>query len=233
MTSDDTEALTHRHVKDEPAVLRAVDIEVRQGTSHLLPRTSLEVHPGEVAVAVGQPGGGHTALALALAGRIRLDHGQVLLGDPDHPGPPVGSPKVLQRSVMLVDVPGVTEPEGSIPLHTIVGEELAMAGRKASRAAVRDWLEDNALGHHRDSAMDEVPPLSRIIALSRLATLRPGSRFLVLAYPERHGVPPADWLRRGRQLADEGHGVLITASAAVDTAVDAPVFTIGDEGTIR
>ncbi|MDN5896339.1 MAG: hypothetical protein L0H93_20255, partial [Nocardioides sp.] len=67
-------------MKEERPVLRAVDVEVRQGKSHLLPRTSLEVHPGKVAVAVGQPGGGHAALALALAGRIHLDHGSVTLG---------------------------------------------------------------------------------------------------------------------------------------------------------
>ncbi|MDN5896267.1 MAG: hypothetical protein L0H93_19880, partial [Nocardioides sp.] len=176
--------------------------------------------------AVGQPGGGHTALALALAGRIPLDHGSVTLGDDTNI-------TLLQRSVMLVDVPGVTEPEGTIALHTIVGEELAMAGQKASRGAVRHWLEQNDLADHHSSAMDDVPPLLRIIALSRLATMRAHSRFLVLAYPERHGVPPADWLHRGRQLASEGHGVLITASAAVDTTFNGPVFPIGDEGTTR
>lgn len=223
---DTTDLPDARHARDEPPALVAIDIEVRQGKGHLLPRTSLEVRPGRVSVAIGQPGGGHTALALALAGRIRLDHGTVTLGDED-------SAPLLQRSVMLVDIPGVTEPEGSIAFHTIVGEELAMAGHRASRRAVRRWLEENDLAHHHDSAMDDVPPLSRIVALSRLATMRPGSKFLVLAYPERHGVPPADWLRRGRQLADEGHGVLITASAAVDTTFEAPVFPIGDEGAAR
>lgn len=206
--------------------LRVDEIEVHQGRGHLLPRTSLEARAGQVTVALGQPGGGHTALALALAGRIPLDHGTVTLGGDD-------SVKLLQRSVMLVDVPGVTEPEGSIPLHTIVGEELAMAGHKASRAAVRRWLADQGLADHRDSAMDEVPPLDRIIALSRLAALRPDSRFLVLAYPERHGVPPADWLHHVRRLATDGLGVLVTASAAVNTTFTTPVFRIGTEGILR
>lgn len=218
----------HRATESAPeGTLRAADIEVRQGKGHLLPRTSLEIRPSQVTVALGQPGGGHTTLALALSGRIPLDHGSVTLGGDD-------SVRLLQRSVMLVDVPGVSEPDDSIPLHTIVGEELAMAGQKASRGAVRRWLAEQDLADHRDAAMGDVPPLLRITALCRLAAQRPRSRFLVLAYPERHGVPPpADWLHHLRRLATEGHGVLVTASAAINTTFTTPVFRIGTEESPR
>src|SRR5690606_13278829 len=104
----------------------------------LLRRTSLRIAPGEVVVAAGRPGSGHTVIALALAGRIVPSSGQVTLGDTQ-------DPRTLQAQVALVDVPGVTEPEESVPLHVIVGEELAMAGRPARRSAVRKVLAEHGM----------------------------------------------------------------------------------------
>lgn len=206
----------------ETSTLYADDVEVHQNRSVLLPRTTLTLTEGEVAVAIGRPGSGHTALALALAGRLPLTSGQVTFEDSQDP---VG----LQRAVALVDVPGVTEPDGSIPLHAVVGEELAMAGRKASKKAVGQWLADDGLGDHLDAAMDDVPPEARLGALARLAARRPGVRFLVLTYPERHGLSPESFLALAHGLAEEGPGVLVTASSAVDLPPDVHHFTIGPE----
>src|SRR5262245_23316507 len=98
-------------------VLRATNIEVRRHGHHpLLEPTTLFVRTGDVVVAVGEPGHGHTALALALAGRLRVDHGSVSLND-------AAGTKGLQRKVALVDVPGVSAPHNEVPLKTIVGEE--------------------------------------------------------------------------------------------------------------
>lgn len=86
--------------------------------SGLLEPTSVELVAGEVVVAVGRPGHGNVALALALAGRLRLTGGTVALGEDPEPG-------ALQAAVVLVDVPGVTEPDDSVPFRVVVAEELA------------------------------------------------------------------------------------------------------------
>ncbi|WP_067435744.1 GNAT family N-acetyltransferase [Nocardioides jensenii] len=211
---------------DPGAGLHADDVEAHQNKSVLLPRTTLSLAEGEIAVAVGRPGSGHTALALTLAGRLPLAAGQVTLDGSQ-------SPAALQRAVALVDVPGVSEPDDSVPLRTIVGEELAMARRKASSKAVARWLADATMTEHADAAMDDVPAGARVGALARLAAQRPGVRFLVITYPERHGLPPGSWLDLARSLASDGLGVLVTASAAVDLPCDVHRFPIGPEGVAR
>lgn len=214
------------HAVDETAtiekttMLRAVGVRVRQGIRDLLPTTSLTLREGEVAVAVGPPGGGHTSLALALAGRLRLDAGRVELdGD--------ATPRVLQAAVALVDVPGVSEPDEMVPFRTILGEELAMAGRKPSATAIDDWLGEYDLA--TDITTEEVPPAPRLEILGRMASLRPGTRFLVLTYPERLGLPVEDWLAVANDLAEAAPrpGVLVTASAAVVIPAGVRTFTIG------
>src|SRR6266540_1976301 len=194
--------------------LVAVDLEVVD----LLPRTSLRVEPGQVVVAVGPPGPSHVALALALAGRLRLESGSVQI-DGSY------NQDLLQRSVMLVDVPGVTEPDGAVPLKTIVGEELAMAGRKAGRAPVAEWVAERDLDG--SLAMKDVPPVARVRALARLASYRPDARYVVVTSPERHGVPVHAWLDLARTLADDGVGVIVTATNAVDLTSHDLVVTIG------
>ena len=48
---------------------------------------------------------------------------------------------VLRRRVAVVDAPGITEPDDALPVQTVVGEELAIAGHKAGRKAVQEWLD--------------------------------------------------------------------------------------------
>ncbi|MFD2081783.1 hypothetical protein SAMN05421678_117141 [Actinopolymorpha cephalotaxi] len=191
----------------------------------LLPATTLKLFAGSVLVAVGAPGHGHTALALALAGRVRLDEGSIDLdGETD--------PRVLQRAVALVDVPGVSEPDGNVPLRTIVGEELATAGLPASRADVRAWLAERNLDGLAGRKFEEVPAASRTPILAELAARRPGVRFLVATLPERHGHGPDTWAAQAERLTAAGIGVLITAThvaATTLTGLDAPTIHIGDE----
>ena len=119
----------------DDAVLHAEAIAVTRGQQTLLPPTSLSVTPGELTVVAGDPGPAHALLALALAGRLDHASGSVELA---------GSPSraELQKRVALVDVPTVSEPDGAVPLRTIVGEELAMARRPAGRRHVVRWLVD-------------------------------------------------------------------------------------------
>ncbi|AJR18373.1 hypothetical protein GUY44_13445 [Pimelobacter simplex] len=175
----------------------------------LLEPTSLTVVPGEVVVAVGRPGHGNVALALALAGRLPLSSGTVTLGgDPE--------PRRRQRAVVLVDVPGVTEPDDAVPFRVIVGEELALAGLPASRGAATSWLREQHLSDRARARTEDVPAVERLRTLAELGAARPGAAFLVLVSPDRHGLHHRDWWPVAQAAAERGLGVLVTVSDAVD-----------------
>jgi ABC-type hemin transport system ATPase subunit len=210
-------------------VLRASGIEVRGNGRPLLEPTTLSVRTGEIAVVVGEPGHGHTALALALAGRLQVDHGTVSLNAAEEA-------KTLQRMVALVDVPGVSEPDDAVTLRTIVGEEMAMARLRAGRGAVRKWLHGQGIEELADCRIDEIPAAVRTRVLAGLAACREGVRFLVLVLPERLGGVPSEWMGTARVLADIGFGVLVTASPTAAAHVDESLLQwigsewIGSEG---
>ncbi|GAA1542583.1 hypothetical protein [Nocardioides humi] len=177
----------------------------------LLEPTSVELVAGEVTIAVGRPGHGNVALALALAGRLRLTGGAVALAGDTAPGP-------RQQAVVLVDVPGVTEPDDSVPFRVIVAEELALAGRPAGPRAASAWLREHRLGTSPRLRTEDVTPLDRVRSLTELGASRPDARFLVLLSPDRHGLHRRDWWPVARAAADRGLGVLVTVSEAVDLA---------------
>ena len=115
----------------------------------LLEPTTLAVRSGERLLVAGEPGHGHTALALALAGRLKVDAGSVEL-DGERSG------RRLRRAVALVDVPGVSEPDAVLPLRTVVAEELAMAGRSTRRGAVQAFLDERGMGHLAHAQLEAV-----------------------------------------------------------------------------
>ena len=116
----------------------------------LLRPTTLRIGPGEFALVAGDPGDGHTALGLALSGRLRPSTGSVLLDGRD-------AAAELRAKVALVDAPEVNEPEAALTLRTVVGEELAMIGRRGGRKAVADWLVEHGADEHADSRFEHVP----------------------------------------------------------------------------
>lgn len=203
------------------AVLVAAAVGVRRGPRWLLAPTSVTVVPGEVRVVAGDPGHGHTALALALAGRLSVDAGRVSLGRSERP-------KVLQRAVALVDVAGVSEPDDANRVTTVLGEELAMAGQRAGRRRVRRWLAEHQLSGLVGRRMEDVSVADRVTLLARTAALRPGVRFLVLTLPESHGGDVDDWLPTLSGLAADGLGVLVTTSAGVARHLDLPTVALGN-----
>lgn len=203
-----------------PSTLIAEGIEVDGRQRPLLPATSLTLPVGSVAVVVGQPGDGHTALALALAGRLVPDRGKVTLDGRSHAD-------TLQEAVALVDVPGVSEPDDIVSLSTIVGEELAMARRSATRRAVHSWLAGRDLDHLSRHRMEDVPGQHRVRILAELAAQRPGVRFLVITLPERHGELPDLHLDIASTIAGDGYGVLLTVGPAAAGLIHTPVFHLG------
>lgn len=213
-----TKAAVELDLETDIHVLRATNVEVLghgQGQGRpLLDPTTLSVRTGEVVVAVGEPGHGHTALALALGGRLRVDTGAIALDDAD------GDLRALQRIVALVDVPGVSEPDGAVPLRTVVGEEMSMAGLRGSRRNVHRWLEGQGIEELAEHRMDEITASIRTRVLAGLAACREGVRFLVLVLPERFGGLPAAWMGTASALAGLGFGVLVTASPTAAAHVD-------------
>ncbi|RNL60648.1 ABC transporter ATP-binding protein [Nocardioides marmoriginsengisoli] len=194
--------------------LEAVGVWVADSRRTLMPPTTFAVSAGEIVVVYGDPGHQHTLLALALGGRLVPAGGEVLLDGDD-------TLAALQRSVALVDVPGVSEPDDISRLGTIVGEELAMAGRPARAAHVETWLTANGLWARRKDRMEDLPPGTRSLALARLATQRSGLACLVLALPERHGIDADGWLETATWLAGEGFAVVATTSVGVARQIEA------------
>lgn len=198
---------------EQPQGIEVRGVAIRRRRAWLLPATSLRVDPGRVTLAVGDPDDRHALLALAVGGRLAGMEGEVRLGG-------AADVRLLQRAVALVDVVGVTAPEPVLPVRAVVGEDLAMAGRRAWPRDVAAWLEESGLadGGTRpgepplgDTLLGDLEPVVRVDLMTRLALLRdPG--FLVLALPERHGALPAGWWRVATEAAGRGPGVLVTAS---------------------
>ena len=190
------------------SALEAAGVWVTDDRRTLLEPTSVVVETGEVVTVYGDPGHRHTLLALALGGRLVPTGGELRI-DADH------AAESRQRQVALVDVPGVSEPDDVVALTTIVGEELAMAGKPARRDHVDHWLTSNGLRPYLDDRIEDLPAGLRTVTMARLASLRPGVQFLVLAFPERSGIDTTAWLDEAGALASAGFGVLATISTGV------------------
>lgn len=170
----------------------------------LLP-TSLVAEPGTVCFVTGDPGPSSTALALVLGGRLALDEGEVHLGhDPDD--------ALRRRSVALVDVPNITEPEPSLPVGVVVGEELALAGLPSHSSDIDAFLREREAAALSPTRWETLPPAVAIGWLLDIARRREGISTVVLTSPDRWGGNPADWYAVARQLADEGLIVVIVAT---------------------
>lgn len=193
---------------------------MRERRHYLLEPTTLTAKAGEVLVAAGDPGHGHTVLALALAGRFHGNEGSVFINGS-------ANEAELQRRVALVDVPGVSEPDPSLPVKTIIGEELAIAGHKANKQAVRGLLVDLGLEEYEDARVEDVDAGPRLAIGARLAASRPDVRFIVAVLPERSGGLADTWLPMLHGLASTGVGIIVTASIGL-----APHLGIAPENVI-
>jgi hypothetical protein len=183
-------------------------IQVERPSTHLLPATSLVLPRGGIVVAIGSTEIHTTALALALAGRLRLTEG-VVHADGD------ARRRTLQRRVALVDVPTVSDPEPGIPFRTVVKEELALTPRRHGIRKTARWLKERNLGPVAGTPLTDLPGPLRLESLAELASYRSGVEYLVLGYPERHGIPVEYWADTASAFAERGFGVLVTASHAL------------------
>lgn len=199
--------------------MEAHDVGVDGPHGVLLEPTSLRLAGGEVAVVTRPPGHGHTVLTLAVSGRLVPDRGRVLL---DGRADPAG----LRRRVAPVDVPDVSAPEDALPLHAVIGEELAVARRPAGRAAVRAWLAERRAGEWERARLEEVDPDVRMALLAELAALRPGVEAVAICCPDRYGASPHACLGVARELAGHGLAVLLQLTSNTALAIaDEPELT--------
>ncbi|MFD9741664.1 ABC transporter ATP-binding protein [Umezawaea sp. NPDC059074] len=190
----------------------------------LLRPTTLRIGPGEFALVAGDPGDGHTALALALSGRLRPSTGSVLLDGRD-------APADLRKRVALVDAPDVNEPEAALTLRTVVGEELAMIGRRSGRKAVADWLVEHGADEHADSRFEHVPADLRCALLLELAASRPGVGALVLDSPDRYHGTPETWLALAKAKVTPERSVVVLCSTSSARLLDVPAARLGEDNT--
>jgi energy-coupling factor transporter ATP-binding protein EcfA2 len=205
--------------------LTAHALTVRGPHAPMLRPTSVTVAERRLTLVAGDPGVGHVALSLAVSGRLRPDGGEVRLdGRQVYVGG--NAEAALRRRVAVVDTPGVTEPDDPLPVRTVAGEELAIAGRKAGRRAVRTWLDEQGAGEFADARFEHLPVDVRTRLVAELTAARPDVRMIVLTLPDRFGGDPRDWYDVARDLAGRGYGVLVTCSdtSARVLGVDASRF---------
>ncbi|MEV0793016.1 hypothetical protein [Kribbella sp. NPDC050459] len=201
--------------------LEATGISVRGPHAPMLHATSLSVADHQVVLLTGYPGAGHVAASLGLSGRLKLDTGSVRLNGK-------AEPALLRRHVAVVDAPGITEPDDALPVQTVVGEELAVAGRKAGRKAVLEWLNEHDAAEHADKRFEHLPVAVRTRLLTELTVARPDVQMVILTMPDRHGGDPHGWYELGRGLAAQGYGVIITCSDASARLLDVKAARMGE-----
>lgn len=198
--------------------LSDVGVEGRRGP--LLEEMSLTVSTGECVLIAGEPGHGHTALALVATGRFRPFTGSVTLsGLAGHPGlgeevTSTQDPAALRRVTALVDTPSITEPDGALRVADVVAEGLALSGHRSLPADVSRWLAEHSLIVDRRRRIDAMPGVLRTAMLASLATEGEAVQFLMLTLPDRHGGEPDDWWQVAQTIAAAGLGVLVQCTRA-------------------
>lgn len=200
------------------------DVEVAGPHGPLVPSTSLQADTGRVVLVSGADQAERTALGLVLAGRLRPTRGAVRLD-----GRAAGG--TLRRQVAVVDAPGVTEPDGCLPVHDVVAEGLHLAKRRSGRRAVRTWLDARGLSRHAGERFENLAPTDRTGLLLDLARETRGVRGLVLDSPDRQGSPPRHWYSAATRAARSGYAVAVLCSPLAADGLGVPAARIGEDNT--
>jgi hypothetical protein len=207
--------VSRRFGPDLPTVV-ADDVSVAGTHEPFVAHVAFAAPAREVTVVATDPGIPQVALALAIGGRVQLLRGRMSIG---------GASELddLQLLTRLVDVADVTAPEDSIAVKAVVQEELALAERPATRAAVAAFLAAHDLSDRAARPWEQLPAGVRTSLLLELGAMHPQVRVLVLAGPERHGGDHAVWLETCRRLAATGLVVIVLTTAAAAAALPSAV----------
>lgn len=204
----------------------ASNVAVTGTSGRMLAPTSLEVSSGELLVVTGDPNDGHTALALALSGRMRPDEGSVRVDDDPRPAR-------LRRAIAVVDAPEITEPDDVVPLRDVVAEGLSLAGNRSGRRSVRNWLRERDLADRAKDRFERLDHAQRTRVLLELAQLPRTTGALVLDRPDRHGTDPAAWHPAAAEHADNGMAVIVLCAPHSAERLDVPAARIGADNIQR
>jgi ABC-type cobalamin/Fe3+-siderophores transport system ATPase subunit len=204
--------------KEQVVQLVVHEVAVAGARSPLVQPTSFVAPPARVTPVAGDPGYGQVALALALAGRMPLAGGRVLLGGIDDPA-------VLRQHVAVVDVPGVSAPEDGLAVHHVLAEELAFAGRPSGRRAVAAFLEAHGVAASADAPFETLAAEDRVRVLAHAAAERTATRVLVLTNPDRRGGDARTWWPVVEGLAADGLTVVVQLTHATMRQLELPVVT--------
>ncbi|SFJ95407.1 hypothetical protein SAMN05216467_1380 [Cellulomonas sp. KH9] len=221
---------TARHPSPDvagPVRLTVDDVHVTGRHGPMLDLPGLTFGSGECVLIAGDPGEGHTALALVATGRLTPHTGTVTLTTAD--GRSTTTPAELRAVTAVVDLPEVSEPDDVLTVGTVVAEELALGHRPSGARATRDWLADHDMGDRLGTRVGELDGPRRTALLTSLAAGRPGVRLLVLTLPDRHGGDPSGWWAIAQAFAARGFGVLVQCTRASASHLGVPVAgTRGD-----
>lgn len=121
----------------------------------------------------------------------------------------------------------MTEPEPALRVGAVVGEEFAIARRKAWGSDVRGWLTRR--GHHdlMDARFDKIDPELRLALLVELASSSTQVEMLVLVMPDRHGVPASLIWEVATGAAADGLAVVVTVAATTGDQLPAQPSVMG------
>ena len=202
------------------------DIEVKKlainkGHIPIIEPTSLRIKQSDLMLIVGETEVSQVSFALSLAGRMKLSSGSVKIDNEENP-------ELLQEIIALVDVPNISEPDDVMKLETIVGEELAIAGQKAMPKHARAFLQQNMISKYAKETFETLPNKIRYDVLMKLASIRPNTKVLLLAEPDRLGGKPEIWWKIAKKYNKLGFTVVVQCRESSARILGEEYFRLGE-----
>ena len=196
-------------------------LAINKGHIPIIEPTSLRIKQSDLMLIVGETEVSQVSFALSLAGRMKLRSGSVKIDNEENP-------ELLQEMVALVDVPNISEPDDVMKLETIVGEELAIAGRKAMPKHVRAFLQQNKISKYAKETFETLPNKIRYDVLMKLASIRPNTKVLLLAEPDRLGGKPEIWWKIAKKYNKLGFTVVVQCRESSARILGEEYFRLGE-----
>lgn len=196
-------------------------LAINKGHIPIIEPTSLRIKQGDLTLIVGETEVSQVSFALSLAGRMKLSSGSVKIDNEENP-------ELLQEMVALVDVPNISEPDDVMKLETIVGEELAIAGQKAMPKHARAFLQQNMISKYAKETFETLPNKIRYDVLMKLASIRPNTKVLLLAEPDRLGGKPEIWWKIAKKYNKLGFTVVVQCRESSARILGEEYFRLGE-----
>lgn len=170
----------------------------RHGT--LIKPTSFSAEAGQVVMVQADDQMQRTALALALTGRYLPTGGTIeLTADRSSRNPE----RNLRRRSVLVDSPGINEPENHMKVHDYTSEMLSYALPLFGRPRSSQWLDARGLGELDGLWTEQLTGDQRTRLVTALAADNRTADVVVFDTPSRFHTHTAAWLPYLQELAED------------------------------